>query len=309
MTDIPCDVRIDKLARHQHGLVELGQAHDRGLSRKELRTRLARGSLRQVDAGVYATMGSPSTWEQALSAACLAAGPEALVSHRAAAVLWELIRPPAPVEIVVPYAKCPTPVGAVLHRSTDLRDVDAARRRGLPVTNPIRTVGDLGAVAPGLVPFAIERGVYLQLFSLAGLWRLVDALGRRGRRGIGVLRRALEERALGDLRNCSPLEPMFAAIAADAGVRLEYQHRVEVGGQLYVVDFALPEIKVAIEIDGLEVHSTRAALDHDLQRQNRLVLDGWHLLRYTSTHLVKRRSAIRMELLHLVEQRRRSRLL
>ena len=165
MTDTRCDIRIDKLARHQHGLVELGQAHDRGVSRKELRTRLARGSLRQVDAGVYATMGAPSTWEQALSAACLAAGPEALVSHRAAATLWELIRPPAPVEIVVPYPTCPTPTGAIVHRSTDLRNVDVARRHGLPVTNPIRTVGDLGSVAPGLVPHAMPNDSFASMMQ------------------------------------------------------------------------------------------------------------------------------------------------
>jgi very-short-patch-repair endonuclease len=304
MTDTLTDVHIDTLARSQHGLVELGQARHQGLSRKEVRSRLARGSLRQVDAGVYATMGSPSTWEQSLTAACLAAGPRALASHRAAAVLWELIPTPAPVEIVVPYERCPTPSGTILHRSTDLRQVDCARRRGVPVTNPIRTVADLGGVASGLVPRAVERGLYLQLFSLAGLWRIVDALGKKGRRGIGVLRRTLEQRALGDQRTCSPLEPIFAAIAADAGVRLAYQHQVTVDGRRYVIDFALPEIKVAIEIDGLEVHSTRAALDHDLERQNRLILAGWHLLRYTSTHLVRRRGVIRHELLRLVEQRR-----
>lgn len=238
-------------------------------------------------------------------AACLAGGPEALASHRAAAVIWGLIEPSAPVEIVVPYAHCPAPAGAIVHRSTDLREIDAARRNGIPVTNPIRTVGDLGAVAPGLVPGAIEKGLYREWFSLAGLWRLVDELARPGRRGLGVLRRALERRALGDQRTRSPLEPLLASIAVGAGLRLEYQYVVEVDGRRYYLDFALPAIKVAIEVDGLEVHATRDALDHDLERQNRLILAGWYLLRYSATHLVKRRSEVRKELLQLVEQRRR----
>lgn len=123
-----------------------------------------------------------------------------------------------------------------------------------------------------------------------------------------MLRRVLEGRALGDRRTCSPLEPLFASIAAKAGVRVEYQHPVVADGHKYILDFALPEIMVAIEIDGLEVHATRDALDNDLERQNRLIVAGWHLLRYTATHLVRRRSAVRDELLQLVRQRRQQRL-
>lgn len=49
-------------------------------------------------------------------------------------------------------------------------------------------------------------------------------------------------------------------MAADAGLRLEYQYAIVVDGHRYVVDFALPDIRVAIEVDGLEVHATRTPL-------------------------------------------------
>jgi len=230
MKDSRPDAIIDRLARPQHGLLDLRQGEALGLTQRQLRHRSRRGAVRRLEQGVYATMGSPPTWLQAVMAACLAAGARALASHRTAAVLWGLLGPPMPVEIVVPYAAGPTPRGAIVHRSTDLREVDAARRQGIPVTNPIRTVGDLGAVAPGLVPTAVERGLYLDLFSIAGLWRLVDDLAKPGRRGLGVLRRTLEQRALGDRRTCSPLESMFAAIAAETGIQLAYQHPVTVDG-------------------------------------------------------------------------------
>jgi very-short-patch-repair endonuclease len=297
------DARIDRLARPQHGVVSLDHVLENGITPDQVRARLGRGSLVRLDAGVYRTMGARQSWEQALLAACLAAGPEALASHRAAAVLWGLIDPPAPVEIVVPYAQCPTPVGAILHRSTDLREIDAARRHGIPVTNPIRTVGDLGAVAPQLVPSAIERGLYLDRFSVEALWRLIDDLARPGRRGLGVLRRALQRRALGSVKSHSPLESTFAAIATTTGLRVEYQYEVGLDGRRYVLDFAVPAVKVGVEIDGLETRATRESLDHCDERQNRLVLDGWHLLRYTSTHLRRRRTAIRRELTRLVESR------
>jgi very-short-patch-repair endonuclease len=100
---------------------------------------------------------------------------------------------------------------------------------------------------------------------------------------------------------------LLAAIAISADLRLEYQHEVTIDRHRYVLDFALPEVMVAIEVDGLDVHATSAALDGDLARQNRLVLAGWHLLRYTKPRLVKRRAAIREELVRLVAQCRSDR--
>jgi hypothetical protein len=224
------DARLDRLARAQHGLVDISQHIDHALDRRQLAARVARGSLIRVDTGVYRTLGAPTTWEQRQLAACLASGGDAVASHRAAARLWGLAIPPEVVEVTVPYRRAPAPAGSVLHRSTDLRPGDVTRRRRIPVTNPIRTVGDLGAVAPDLVPGAIERGLVLGLFGLPGLWRLVDDLGRPGRRGIGVLRRALEDRALGDAPTRSVVEPVFAALADDTGLAVEYQHRVHVDG-------------------------------------------------------------------------------
>jgi len=149
MPETRTDAIIDRLARPQHGLLELRQGEPHGVTDRQIRHRTRGGAVRRLEQGVYATMGTNPTWEQAVMAACLAAGAAALASHRTAAVLWSLLGMPMPVEIVVPYAKGPTPRGATVHRSTDLRDIDAARRNGIPVTNPIRTVGDLGAVAPG----------------------------------------------------------------------------------------------------------------------------------------------------------------
>jgi very-short-patch-repair endonuclease len=299
------DRRIDRLARPQLGLVTLGQSRSAGLTRRQLRTRADRDALERVQRGVYRTAGARTTWEQQLLAACLAAGGGAVASHRAAAVLWGLAEAPAPVEVSVPLARSPRPRGAVVHRSTDLRPVDVARRSGVPVTNPIRTVGDLGAVAPELVKPAVERGLHARLFTVAALWRLVDDLARPGRRGLGVLRRVLEARALGDTRCDSLLEPLFAEIVADMGLDVAYQHPIVVEGRRYVVDFAVPDVRLVVEVDGLEVHGTREAIDHDLARQNALVLAGWHVLRYTSTHLRRRRQAIREEVLDLVARRRR----
>jgi very-short-patch-repair endonuclease len=47
------------------------------------------------------------------------------------------------------------------------------------------------------------------------------------------------------------------------------------------VDFAYPEIRLAIEVDGFGAHGTPRAMAKDFVRQNGLVPYGWHVLRFT----------------------------
>lgn len=48
-----------------------------------------------------------------------------------------------------------------------------------------------------------------------------------------------------------------------------------------MADFAAPDQRVVIELDGLATHGTARALRADLARQNFLVLQGWTVLRFT----------------------------
>ncbi len=141
------------LAARQYGAFSSQQAAHCGFSRYALHRAQKDGRLVVVQTGVYAEAGGPASWERSLLAACLAAGEGAVVSHRAAARLWALSDMVADlVEITVPRPRSPRPARTVLHRSTDLVGAHTTRRRGLPVTNPLRTMVDLGAVLrPALV--------------------------------------------------------------------------------------------------------------------------------------------------------------
>jgi very-short-patch-repair endonuclease len=63
-----------------------------------------------------------------------------------------------------------------------------------------------------------------------------------------------------------------------------FQHRV---GR-YEIDFAYPELLLAIEVDGYGPHSSRRAFQADRDRQNVLVGLGWTVLRFTWADVVKR---------------------
>lgn len=70
--------------------------------------------------------------------------------------------------------------------------------------------------------------------------------------------------------------------------RLAYQHELTIAGRRRRVDFAVPELRIAIEVDGYEHHSRRAVWQDDLQRQNELQAAGWIVLRFSWADVLNR---------------------
>lgn len=104
------------------------------------------------------------------------------------------------------------------------------------------------------------------------------------------MRRVREERALGEAPSDSRLESRMAALLRRAGLPPAVFHYVVVtpaGLFLAEVDFAYPELELAIEVDGFGVHGTPRAMAKDFVRQNGLVPYGWHVLRFTWRQVVQ----------------------
>lgn len=53
----------------------------------------------------------------------------------------------------------------------------------------------------------------------------------------------------------------------------------------YFVDFAFPEDRIAIELDGHDFHKTKEQRTSDAQRQRWLELNGWRLIRFTGSEI------------------------
>jgi very-short-patch-repair endonuclease len=289
----PASLReVHQLARRQYGLV----SHDQLIhiiGRGAIARWLASGRLEPVHLGVYRMAGSPPSPEQGILAAVLAAGDGALASHRAAAWLWRLLpdRLGAPEpEITVPNPRRPQLAGVIVHRSLDLHAERAAWHRGIPLTNPLLTMVQLGAVVGvEVLHDAAEEGVRRRLFTVAGLEAVHDRIGRPGRNGAGALRRLLDDRALGSAPADGLLEPRMARLLRSHGLPPAcFQYPVRSGGATYRIDFAYPQVKLAIEVDGYETHSSPRAMQRDLERQNDLVAAGWTVLRFTWRDVVRR---------------------
>jgi len=277
-----------------------------GHTRSSLHRRVDAGHFERVQPRVVVVAGSPRTWQQKVVAACTSTG--GVASHRTAAAIWELDRcDTGLVELSIRRGRLPRPHGVVLHRSTDLRDCDVTVHKRIPVTNPLRTILDLGAVAPPwAVESALDRGLSTKLVSLKGLEVILESVGRKGRRGAGVLRRLLAER--GGLVPDSVLEGQMHRLCRRYGLPIPRFHYIVRDGQRFLaeVDFAFPELRLAIEVDGYGPHCSPEAFQDDRTRQNKLVAAGWIVLRFTWDDVVRRPEVVANQLLHVLGTLRRA---
>jgi hypothetical protein len=157
-------------------------------------------------------------------------------------------------------------------------------REGLRITDPTRTLVDLGLVVPQwTVERALRRALLTKLVSLEDAQTLVDALGRPGRNGTGMLREAIEARRATEHGEESELEARFVDLLARHAVPLPHlQYEVWWAGRFVArVDAAYVERRIAIELDGYSTHSEPAAFQRDRTRQNELIRLGWSVLRFT----------------------------
>jgi very-short-patch-repair endonuclease len=271
------DALIAELAARQYGVVSREQLLALGLSPDAIKYRLAKGLLHRLHRGVY-LVGHPVPPPLALEmAAVLAFGGRAVISHRSAAKLWELLPYEGEdVEVTVVGCGLRRREGVRVHavRSLDRRDV--TKRHGIPVTTPPRTVLDLAETEPERrVERAFEEGRISRRVNRRQLERLLArSPGRRGAAVLGDLLASEDE----PRRTKSELEAYMLAILDSAGLP-----RPEVNAELgpYEVDLLWRREKLAAEVDSWRFHHTRQAFERDRQRDADLQAMGFRSMRIT----------------------------
>jgi hypothetical protein len=246
-----------------------------------------RGQLELVHPGVARVAGAPATDHQSILAAVLSCGPQAMASHSSAALLWGVVLDGWSVEVTLIQRRGGRDRrGVTVHRPTDLLDLSAVRRSGVPVTNPLRLLVDLGASRPEeQLEEVLDQLLVRGTVTIAGARAALARHSRPGRSGAGALRSVLDRWALGAQRPDSGKEAEAARWLAGAGVgEPVFHHRV---GR-YELDFAWPDLLVALELDGWESHGGREAFEYDRLRDLHLQSLGW-LVMHVSALSVKRR--------------------
>lgn len=270
---------VHLLMEAQHGLIARRQALALGLSPDRVRGMTERGLWTIDQRGVYGSAGAPRTPERAILAAVLAAGPDAMASHRSAAYLWDLIDAEAFAEITVPRRAGPSPRRTVVHRIADVDDAVRSVRRGVPVTNPLRTLVDLGSVlAMSDLRSAVHAAVARHLVTYSALEAELDRLGKPGRHGVGPLRRVVTERF--DRRRApSVLEARTDRVIAMANIPAPEVERIAGPDGEYRTDYRWRDVLLILEVKGFAAHGSPEASAADIERELAIAeADGYQII-------------------------------
>ena len=272
----PPDHAIAALAARQHGVVERRQLLALGFTRAAIETRVRTGRLHRIHRSVYAVGHARLTRNGRFTAAALACGDGAVISHRSAAALWDLTRE-APVNVDVTRVANGGRArpGITIHRTRRLPDHERAQVDGIPVTSVARTLLDLTDVVS--IDRPVAQADRLGLLDVHAIHRAVD--DNPGRRGTKRLLQAIDTPIL----TRSELENRFLALVRTAGLP---QPRVNAKVAGLEVDFHWPDHHLVVETDGLAFHRSRTAQERDREREAVLARAGLRTHRFTHRHVV-----------------------
>ena len=274
-----------EFAASRHGAVTRSQAAENRLSSKVVRRLLRDRVLDEPVPGVLVVVGSPSTWQQQLYVATLASKRSGVGGTRAAAGLHVMDGYPAgPIELIMPG-----------HRHIDLPDL-IVRRAAVPeedrvevtdiaCTGIARTLCDLGSIdPPEQVRIAFEWA-WRAGHSLTWMEETATRLNDDRRRGPRLLLSLIAEARRRDRPTESALEVNVEdVIGSFPGLVRQHVICTHNGDFVARVDFAIPDLKIAIEAHSRKHHFGVAATASDGEREFALQAEGWIVRFVTDAH-------------------------
>jgi very-short-patch-repair endonuclease len=269
------------LAGTQDGVVGHQQLLDLGFSERWIQHRLVDGWLHQIFRGAYAVGHRRITWRGRYKAATLACGPRSLISHRSGGALHNLRRWSSPtVHVTVPGGGHEDRDGIVLHRVRRLDPKDIAVVDGIPVTGVARTCLDMAAVVRAdVLDDILEAAERNNVFDLAAF----TAVCGRGRTGSKALKRALLlYRPIPGWTRSGLERRLFRALRKE-DVPIPAVNKWVAGCEC---DLVWVDQQLVVEVDGAAWHGTTAARHRDPQRDVRLQMADYAVMRVPENRLV-----------------------
>src|SRR5690349_18697398 len=258
-------------ANLRKGLVDRDELLAAGFTRGQIDTRVQNGVLIPEYEGIYRVGHRAPNVETSYLAAVLACGEGTLLSGRAAAHLYGLIRGAAPKpEVTTPTQR--RPKGVIVHRArVDRREATVYRE--IPCTTVARTVVDMAA---GSTPGELAELFHHAVVRFRVKPKHVEAVLRRrpNAKGAETVRRVIngDERAL-----LSVLERGFIAVLRKNDLP---PPRTNIPKDGHWVDCRWADPPLTVELDSYEFHSTRHAWRLDYQRERKARKRGDEYRRY-----------------------------
>lgn len=270
------------LAAKQHGVVAHRQLRELGYSRRQIERLVDRGHLQRLFRGVYAVGHKRLSVRGRWMAAVLAAGPDAVLSHRAAISLWDLRPiPGGPIDVTVPARKRNGQRGIRIHNVRRLDPEDRTTLDGIPVTSLHRALLDYAEVAHfQQLRHAVDAAERRDRLDGRQLERLYDR--SPGRHGLKPLRAAVAHLQGPAPWTQSELERRFLAMVRQAGLP---EPRANVFVEGFLVDLWWPESRLVVELDSFGFHKDRRKFASDRLQDTKLQLANCMTIRVTQDRI------------------------
>jgi very-short-patch-repair endonuclease len=278
-------MRLDKalldLAAEQRSCVGIWQARELGATRTEA-DRLRRSALwTPIGYDVLVVAGTVRDELCDVSAAVLASGPGAVLSHESGTALWgvpgfRLL--PAEVSQTADRARRRNALGRV-HDLVLIPERWVTTFRGIRVVRPELALYQVCArIDPDRAERAFDTAWSMNLLSGRSARACLEDLRRSGRNGTSVYEAILEPRGDGYRPTTTNLEGRVAQLATRAGITLRKQ--VDVGGETWDgrVDFIEADVRLVVEVQSERYHTALCDERADAIRRASLEADGFDVL-------------------------------
>ncbi|MGD9734987.1 MAG: type IV toxin-antitoxin system AbiEi family antitoxin domain-containing protein [Solirubrobacterales bacterium] len=269
----PPEGAIARIAARQHGVITAAQLAAAGFDASAVARRVRSGRLHRIHRGVYAvgqtSLGEKGRW----TAAVLACGEGAVLSHASAAALWGFLLPRlGPVDVTLPSRSYRRHGEIRIHRPRRLASRDWMVRAEIRVTTPRRTIADCRQTLPDYLVRAAAREAQHAGYSVT-----LD-------------------------RTRSDLELDFATFCRrhrlpppEINIRIDLEE-----DRWLTADFLWRSVHLVVETDSYLHHQGDVSFEDDHARDLALRRLGFTVLRYTGRQLEREGRAIADELRQLL---------
>ncbi|MGH2700323.1 MAG: DUF559 domain-containing protein [Actinomycetota bacterium] len=279
-------------AETQLGLITEDQLRSMGLSNEARRRRVRERLMLPVLPGICRLPGFEESWRQFVQATWMWLGGRGALSHTTSATMQGILNKGTwPIHLSSMQMSLKSPSDQiVVHRVKMLEGRDLRWFEGIRITNAIRTLFDLaGLLDEDSFDFALDEARRRRLVAERPLREILDRLGTRGRAGSKLLSHVLCSGEMERGIPGSPFERHFLQFARRRSLPLperQFCIRNETGVEVARVDFAYPDLRIAIECDGKKHHFGVTEWERDVERRSRLAALGWLVIHVSWDMLV-----------------------
>jgi very-short-patch-repair endonuclease len=268
-----------QLVRMQLGLISRRQARTAGADDGWLARSVGSGELDLILPTVFRHRAALRTLSQLTLGVSLWLDGRGAVGSTTAARLMGLDRIPDESFVRVRGSVSRSPSSDVLVVRSPLAPHHVAAVGKVVVTSPARTLCDLAGDVNALrLHSAMESAFRMGLCTPEDVEAVATDMGPRGWKGRGRVLRWLDDRS-GSAAMDSELELRTWRLLVGSGLELPVrQHPVTVDGDTYLLDFAWPARRLALECEGRRYHDIGDPFEPDRVRRAALASVGFRVL-------------------------------